>query len=281
MMGDDTPLIDQNWISKLDKWVSWCEQAQLYCIINFGNFEYKPWGREAPVWLVSGKYPYPWDKDTWNRASIDFWDIDNPLQEDNRQAVLEGFRFLADRYKNNKYVLFGLFNEPFCGNTLVNSQNAKHISITYARFVERIVDTIRSTGAKQLIFVDKPYVWFYTDHFEPVNRDGIVWEDHLYVTPNFNLNRWKTTLNDYVEKYVNTFHKPFYVGEYAALTADQTSYHPEWRTLLPQQVSFLKSLPICGYSWHQYAALEGEWYDYVYNHFTKEESDYILQTIFG
>ena len=57
------------------------------------------------------------------------------------------------------------------------------MSITYARFIERIVDAIRSTGAKQLIFVDKPYCWFYTSHFEPVNRDGIVWEDHLYVSP--------------------------------------------------------------------------------------------------
>ena len=49
-------VIDQNWIDRLDKWVSWCEQAQMYCIISFGNFEYRPWGPEAPDWFLEGKY---------------------------------------------------------------------------------------------------------------------------------------------------------------------------------------------------------------------------------
>jgi hypothetical protein len=284
LMGDRAPVINQSWIERLDKWVSWCEQAQVYYIISFGNFEYKPWGREAPVWLVEGKYT-SWDKNMWNQASIDFWDIDNQLQEDNRQRVLDFFRFIANRYKNNKYVIFGLFNEPFCGNDLVTWQNAKHLSTTYARFVERIVDAIRSTGAKQLIFVDKPYVWFYTDHFEPVNREGIVWEDHLYVTPNYNLNQWKTELNGYVELYVNTFHKPFYVGEYGFIDYSYEAHinnrFTNWKTVLTEQVAFLKNIPICGYSWHEYPWLEGEYYDYVYNSFTKDDSDYILQTIFG
>jgi hypothetical protein len=276
-------VIDQNWINRLDKWVSWCENAQLYCIITFGSFDYRPWGSVAPVWFLDGHYSHPWNETTWNRASIDFWDVDNPLQEDNRQAVLTGFRFVAGRYKNDKYVLFGLFNEPFGLNDLVNQGNAEHLSITYARFVERIIDTIRSTGANQLIFVDRPYCWSYTSHFEPVNRDGIVWEDHLYVTQDFDISQWKPTLNEFVQRYVYDFQKPFYVGEYGFINSAQMVMpdFPNWKQVLQEEVNFLKTLPVCGYSWHEYPFLAGEYYDYVYNSFDAAESEYIFRTIYG
>jgi hypothetical protein len=277
-------VIDQNWIDRLDMWVSWCEDTRLYCIINFRSFDYTLWGRVAPVWFLDGHYSYPWDKTTWNQAAIDFWDVDNPLQEDNRQAILEGFQFIANRYKNYEYVLFGLFNEPFNGNDLVNSVNAEHLSITYARFVERIVDTIRSTGAKQLIFVDAPYCWLYTSHFEPVNRDAIIWEDHQYVTTNSDISQWKTVLNHDVQTYVYDFQKPFYVGEYGFISfTDGSISHdfPNWKQVLQEEVNFLKTLHVCGYSWHEYPLLYGEYYDYVSNTFTADESEYILKTIYG
>lgn len=281
-MMPERGVIDQSWIDRLDEWVDWCEQEQIYCIISFASFTYKRWGTEAPVWLLEGKYPHPWDKNVWNQAAIDFWDIDNPLQDNNRQSFVDAWKFLADRYKNNRYVLFGIMNEPFCTNHLVTSQNAEHLSIMYARFIERIIDAIRSTGAKQLIFVDKPYVWFRTNHFEPVNRDGIVWEDHLYVGPDFDISQWKAMLNEYVQRYVYTFNKPFYVGEYGPYPfSEYDGGLSDWRTILKEQVTFLKSIPVCGYSWHEYPWLEGEYYDYVYNYLTSEESDYILQTIYG
>ena len=274
-------VIDQSWINRLDTWVSWCTQAQMYCIINFENFEYKSWGGDAPVWLID-KYATPWTEDVWNRASIDFWDVDNPLQEDSRQAVLAGFQFLANRYKNDKYVLFGLFDEPFAGNNLVNYKNAEHLSITYARFVERIVDAIRSAGAEQLIIVNKPYVWYYTNHFEPVNRNGIVWDDHAYVSTGLNISDWEAMFSRYVQTYVYAFKKPFIVGGYGVYPfSEYNSTLSDWRTTLQKQVTFLKSLPICGYLWFEYPWLEGQYYDYVYNYLTKEDSDYILQTIYG
>jgi len=275
-------VLDQNWINRLDEWVSWCEQEQIYCIISFGNFEYKSWGRETPDWFLEGKYPTPWDKNLTNQASIDFWDIDNPLQDDNRQNLVDAFKFLANRYKNNRYVLFGLINEPFAGNDLVNDQNAEHLSVAYARFVERITDAIRSTGAKQLIFVDKPYCWFYTSHFEPVNRDGIVWEDHLYVSTSDGIDEWKAQMNQYVQTYVYDFHKPFYVGEYGIYPFEEYQNQlSNWRTTLAEQVAFMKTLPVCGYSWHEYPLLEGEYYDYVANILNADDSQYILTTIFG
>jgi hypothetical protein len=279
-------VVDQNWVDHLDKWVSWCEQQQMYYLISFGNFEYDRSILEIPEWFIEGKYAQPWranDRSTINQASIDFWDIDNPLQEESRQAVLELFRFVANRYKNGKYALFGLVNEPFCTNHLVDSTNAEHLSIAYARFVERIVDVIRSTGAKQLIFVDKPYSSFYTSHFEPVNRDGIVWEDHLYVNDySRDIDQWKPHLNEYVQRYVYTLNKPFFLGEYGPYPySAYDSTLSDWRTILKEQVTFLKTLPVCGYQWHEWPYLEGEYYDYVYNYLANEDSEYILATIYG
>jgi hypothetical protein len=220
----------------------------------------------------------------YDQASIDFWDIGNPLQEDSRQCFVEAMKFIANRYRNNKYLLFGTVNEPFCGNSLVNLENAEYLSVTYARLVERIIDAIRSTGAKQVVFVDKPYVWDYTNHFEAVNRDNIVWEDHAYVwpaAPRLNLEQWKTAIEYYGQTYVYALGKPFYVGEYGPYPYDAYSNElQDWRNILSEQVAFLKTSPVCGYSWHEYPVLEGEWYDYYYNYLTQEDSDYILQTIY-
>ena len=277
-------VIDENWFSnKLDKWVSWCEQMQMYYIISVAGFDMKPWGDpEMPQWFLEGKYNPPYDKTVYNQASIDFWDIDNPLQDDSRQYFIDTMKFIADRYKNNTYLLFGIVNEPFAGNHLVNRDNAEHLSVTYARFVERIIDAIRSTGAKHLIFVDKPYCWWYTNHFEQVNRDSIVWEDHLYAGLITDIDEWKSILNEYVQRYVYNFKKPFYLGEYGPYPFEEYNNGlSNWRTILAEQVTSLKSVPVCGYSWHEYPYLEGEWYDSVHNYLNAEESEYILRTIYG
>jgi hypothetical protein len=281
-MMPERGIINQGWINRLDDWVAYCEREQMYCLISFQNFEYKPWGPETPYWFLAGKYSKPWDASVYNMASIDFWNVSNSLQEDNRLAFLDALKFLADRYKNNAYVLFGILNEPFCGNTLVTVKNAKDLSIAYARFVERAIDAIRSCGAEQLIFVDKPYVWFSSDYLEPVKRDDIVWEDHLYVAPDCDIATWKTLLNECIQRYVLNFEKPFYVGEYGVLPLEEYEGElSDWRTILKMQVTFLKENTISGYSWHEYPYLEGEYYDYVYNWLTQEDSDYILQTIYN
>lgn len=276
-------VVDENWfVTKLDKWVSWCEQYELYHIISLRNFVYQPWGAgQVPSWFLEGKYNPPYNKTVVDQACIDFWDIDNPLHNDNREYFIQMFQFIADRYKDNKYVLFGLVNEPFCGNKLMNSELSKHLGFTYARFIERIVDAIRSTGAKQLIFVDRPYVW-HLSNVQPVDRPNIVWEDHLYVSPDFDIGQWKNVLDDKVQRFINDFEKPLYIGEYAPYP--YSAYDGElsdWRTILAEQVAFLKSVPVCGYSWHEYPFLEGEWYDSVYNYLNAEESEYILRTIYG
>jgi len=284
-MMPERGVINEGWfINNLDKWVSWCEQLQIYYIINLRNFKWASWGGcMMPEWFFEGKYDPPYDEATCDKACIDFWNIDNPLQEDNRQNFIDLWKFIANRYKNNEYALLGIINEPLC-QVKLNSDLAKHLGLTYSRFIERVVDAIRSTGAKQLIFVDRPYIWGLSN-VHPIDRPNIVWEDHLYVQTNYepkDINSWKTFMDNKIQRFVKDFGKSLYVGEYGAYPF--SAYHDglrDWPNLLAEQVAYLKSSEIAGYSWHAWPFLEGEYYDHIYDYLTKEKSDYILQTIYG
>ncbi len=265
-------------VNNLDEWVSWCEQTQIYYIINLRNFKWSSWGELGmPDWMLEG-HGYgspPYSEATVDQARIDFWDIDNPLHDDNRQSFILLWSFIANRYKNNQYALFGIMNEPLCQVSLDATQ-ASHLATTYSRFMEQVVDAIRSVGAEQLIFIDRPYctVGGWYNNLQPVNRNNIVWEDHLYVTPDVDLDEWKWIINNgMIKRFVTDFQKPLYIGEYSPYPINMT----DWRNILAEQVAFLKSSEVAGYSWHAWGFLEGEYYDYL----NQEESDYVLQTIYG
>lgn len=277
-------VIDETYfVNNLDKWISWAEQMKIYVLIDLRNFKWTSFfGAGMPDWMLSG-HDYgspPYDENTNDQAVRDFWDIDNPLHNDNRHSFINLWKFIANRYKDNQYVLFGIVNEPLCLVPLDSTQ-ASHLGTTYSRFMEQVVDAIRSVGAEQLIFIDRPYVtgvehWY--DNLQPVNRPNIVWEDHAYVGPDFNIDQWKERINgQMIRKFARDFQKPFFVGEYSPYPINIS----DWRNILAEQVAFLKSLDIAGYVWHTWGFLEGEYYDYEINYLTQEESNYILQTIYG
>jgi aryl-phospho-beta-D-glucosidase BglC (GH1 family) len=234
-----------------------------------------------PDWMLDG-HGYgspPYNESTVDKAYIDFIDIDNPLHDDNRQIFIDLWKFIANRYKSNQYVLFGIMNEPLCQVEL-NGQQSVHLGITYSELMEQVIDAIRSTGAAQLIFVDRPYVWYF-DHINPVNRTNIVWEDHLYISPGCNYSQWESTIsNKMIKRYVTDFKKPLYMGEYGF---DPFSFYEtdSWQTDFAKEVGYLKSHETAGYSYHQWSYLEGEYEDHIYDYLNQTESDYILSIIYG
>jgi hypothetical protein len=273
---------EQFFVDWIDKWVLWCEQNQIYCIVNIGGFEYRSYGKTFPDWLWQGipgypDYPTPIDTTTAGVFIRDFFDTDNQIQEINRQAFIDAWEFIANRYKNNNYVLFSIMNEPLATTDMINRSNSQHLGLTYSILMERVIDGIRSTGAQQIIFIDKPYVWWLAD-VQPLNRDNIVWEDHLYVSSGFNISQWKSTMDTYVQKYTADFGKPFFVGEYGV---DPPLAVADWQNAISQEVVYLNTKPIAGRQWHQWGYLEGEYYDFVYNYFTPTESDWIIQNTLG
>ena len=262
----------ENW---LNKWVSWCEKNKIYCIINIQNCEYsKEWGQyKCPQWLVEGKYNPPYDEAVWEQANVDFFDLDNPLHDDNRQSFINLWKFVAERYKNNPYIMFGLMNEPLCGNSLMNGYWSEHIGRNYSSYMEQVVYEIRDTGAEQIIFIDRPFIW-YLYNVHPVDRENIVWEDHLYVTQNTDIEEWKDYMDGKVQRFVYDFGKPLFIGEYGT---DNPIKPTNWQDALSAEVSYLKTKPLCGQQWHHWGALNGEYYD----NFNAEESEWILQTVLG
>ena len=145
-----------------------------------------------------------------------------------------------------------------------------------------VIDEIRNTGAKQPIFVDLPCLYLgdqLTKIFK-INREGVVWEAHRYVSS------WTPTISDYenrldvyVEKIVNDFGQPLFIGEYSLSPTERFHEVSDWRYILSQMVSKIDERQIVGRDFHKNELLEGEYNDYLYNYFTSSESDDIIEII--
>jgi len=273
----------------VDKWVSWCEQYQLYTIINIRGFcAYEPWAisLSLPTWLWEG-YSTPTTKAEYDAIIRDFFDLDVAKQNSNREAFMNLWKFIANRYKNDPYVMFGIMNEPFNSVDIPDDEIAIHLGQTYSTFMEQMVDGIRGTGATQIVVLDEPFLWVSEGDLtvNPVNRDNIVWEAHEYVAPwSPTLDSWKESINGDVQKFVNEFKKPLLIGEYGfdPITIIRTTYSTTWRTILSNQVAYLDSLQLAGRQWHAWDYLYGEYCDFDgTSDFTSEESIWIIQTVLG
>ncbi len=264
--------------SHMDNWVSWCQSAGVYTIINMGSSGIPDWA------LAIDGNPNA------SQFELDFWNTDNHNLDIVRTDYANLFAWMANRYKNNPYVNFDFSNEPL-GNPLITYSNAAAYSAYYAGFITTLTDAVASTGSAALIFVDKPYCWFRTDssNYVQVNRSNIVWEDHLYVDGGQeSLAQWKSDIDTYIQRYTVTFEKPFFLGEYGfinSITGIISDDFPDWQNTLSAMVNYIDSKPLAGAQWHEYPFLHNEWYDYYYstyeNHpcFTQTESEWILNTV--
>ena len=276
-------VIDESFFTNwLDKWVSWGEKNQVYFIINIRGFAWTSWGPMYPRWLWEGIQPEPTNDAEADVLVRNFFDTDIQEQEINRQAFVDAWKFIANRYKNNPYAIFGIMNEPLCTITLPDSTASVHLGSAYSALMTQVIDGIRSTGAQQVVFVDKPFLWSLS-HIQPVNRDNAVWEEHMYVTSSVDLNIWKSYVSDSVRRFVGDFNKPMYMGEYGIDPYDlvKTTYATTWKDIIASQVAYLDGLSIVGRQWHQWGVLQGEYYDYTTNYFSPEESTWIVQTVLG
>ena len=93
-------------------------QNQLYCIINVTGFgAWADWAfyQSMPDWLWEDIRPglnYS-DKSACDSIIRYFFDMDVKEQEGNRAAFVNLWKFIADRYKDNQYVMYSIMNEPF------------------------------------------------------------------------------------------------------------------------------------------------------------------------
>jgi len=268
-------IVDESFFSDyLDMWVKWVTSRGLYCIINVAGFavtrtNFNNWGAYLlPTWLYEpyGRKPTTFEEQA--EVVLRFWDTDHAEQQENRLALSELWKYIANRYSDNSLVLFNLINEPMANcKSEMDTTRSQHLGNCYTRMMEYIIDQI---GNRRPIIVDRPFL-LDTSHIQPIDRD-IIWEEHAYVTPSRNVEQWKAQLNN-----VDTFGKPLFIGEYGIERIED--YHTcDFKTVIPEQVDFLdQTAKLLGRVYHQY----GFTTYYNNNILSDEEVNFVLNSVLG
>lgn len=245
--------VDTTYLAKIDAVATACENAGMYYLINVEDLSWTSWNSGMPDWMLDdhGYGTAPYSETTVNQACLDFWDTDNPLHSDNRQSFIDLWKYLANHFKDKQYVVFSIMNEPISHCPISSRTQSQHLGVTYALFMGQIIDAIQAI-TDTLIAVDKPYLWYMSD-IQPVDRNGIMWEDHYYVTLGVTFDQWKAYVDAAIALFMGSYNKPLNIGEYGSYPIDMTG----WQTIFQQQVAYLiGKVPIR--QWHTWGALYGE-----------------------
>jgi endoglucanase len=92
---------------------------------------------------------------------------------------------VANRYKNNPLVAFDLFNEPHDITETIWHDGGMVGGVWHAVGMQQLYDTVRATGANNLVFIGG-YSWAYRIDValrHPVDGYGIVFSSHIYNPP--------------------------------------------------------------------------------------------------
>jgi hypothetical protein len=240
---------EEYFVNMVDKWVEWCGNNGYYCILNldaFGVSNPKKYGAyRMPNWFFDEYGPRPYNLSYQARILHDFWDIKIESMDDERTIFIETWKYIANRYKNDTSIIFALYNEPL-HHTWENSTNERmeYLGKSYSIIITKIIDEIRSTGSKNIIFVDRPYVYNldkyeWISYIKPVNRTNIVWEYHVYVSNFHNLEEWKEDIEDFEQLFKIEFGKPTYLGEWGMDPPGIIRNLEDWVGDTEKQVMFL------------------------------------------
>jgi hypothetical protein len=177
-------------------------------------------------------------------------------------------------------------NEPFAGIDVKDA--ALHLSHSYSTFMGEVVDGIRSTGSRQNVIIDRPFLWDASRNWaytvEAVDREGIIWEAHEYVNATYTptLADFRGQTDDIVRQFVTELKKPLMIGEYGIdpLADIRTTYASNWREILAGEVVYLDSKPLVGRQFVNWDEMYGEIMSASgSSDLTAEESAWIIETV--
>jgi hypothetical protein len=274
----------------VDVWVDWCSRSGLDCILNvtgLGAFADWAFYTSMPAWLWDSLYPAPeWkDKAACDAIIRDFFDLDVAKQDQNRAAFIDLWKTIASRYKDAPQVSFSLMNEPFWLVDIPDEPTAIRLGQSYSAFMEEIVDGIRASGADQKVFIDLPFLWKEDGQcaVQPVEREGIVWEAHMYGNIWEPDNRtFKQTVDGFVRLFVEGFKKPLFIGEYGfnPISSIHTKNGSDWQAMLKDMVAYMDGLPLLGRQFVAWDYLSGELENFsAVSDLTAEDSEWIMDTV--
>lgn len=263
----------------LDTYAQSCKLLGLYCIIDLGDLRWSSYfgtGYGMPSWFFQGKYPAT--SGYRSIAARDFWDLNNPLQAENRQWFIKWWQFIAGRYKSNPWVMFSIYNEPLNPgiSACANESEVQRLNVCYSRFMEQVFDSIRGTGANQTVIVNQP--WAHSlKQIVRVNRT-VTWDFHMYVTQTFNITQWTNLFLQMRNRYINDFKQPFLMGELGIYPDSASLYDAlNYQAVIKSEVSALKNYGASGWFFLDWGALAGE----NNNQLTTAQSTNIANLLFG
>jgi hypothetical protein len=294
----------ENWV---DIWVQWATEREIYCIIGMADLHVSSISYGVytmPSW-VSDDYGGSPSGSDWReemRTIIHgFYGMDS-RSDDERQVYYNLWKYIANRYKDNPYVMYGPTNEPMhhTWQDFDPGESYWHdLATAYSNTMATIVDYIREGeegGYEKLVFIDRPYLkgGSFMSYLKPINKNNIVWEYHDYG----GLSEWNTIGNWKigVENQRNFFHawnKPVHVGEWSvANTIDpefwqiESAYSDQggWKYYHLEQCKWMSQMDI-SHSWFHYARTAGEYWNVIMlnngkHALSQSDSDYIFQTLF-
>jgi parallel beta-helix repeat protein len=281
----------------MDYWVDWVTSRKMYCILNINDFHRY---FSIPSWMYRDySFGQPDTQDEIAMVTRDFWNTDVTHMDDERELWYKAWRAIADRYKDNPYVMYALANEPIHhsykrGGDFISDAELSHLGYTYSEVITRCIDDIRTTGSNQIIFVDRPYLLDGTGeelkYIQPVERDNIVWESHTYVSRRHTLQQWKDKIDGFEAKFSGDpleggFGKPLFIGEWWINPPEYRHQltNPDWRGVTTEQVSHLdnKQLSWAIFSYGKFDGYSNWYYRDTPAYMPPEDVDYVVQTVFG
>jgi len=144
-------------VTWVDVWADWCESNRIYCILTLRGLN----SGDMPSWIWTGAgSAQPTSKAGYDALVRDFSTLSVASQNANRAAFAARWGDIAARYKNNDYIMYGIWNEPF---NFVDTTNdfaiRNRLSAGYSAIMSSVIDSIRAKGSNQIVFVDLPFLW--------------------------------------------------------------------------------------------------------------------------
>jgi hypothetical protein len=289
-----------NWV---DVWVEWCTERELYCIIGMADFHVSSdsYGvYTMPSWVADGYGGKP-SGDDWREEMREivhgFYGGDIRSQND-REVYYDLWKYVANRYKDNPFVMYGPTNEPMHHTFQGFHPDESYwdnLAVEYSNTMTSVIDHIREgeiDGYEKLVFIDRPYLdnGEFMDYVRQIDRDNIVWEYHDYggLSEQNKISNWKNSVKEQRDFFHN-WSKPVHVGEWSvANTIDEflllnDAYPGGWKFFHYEQNEWMNQLDV-SHSWFHYCQTAGEYWNIVgarngEHVLSQSDTDYIFETL--
>lgn len=242
-------VINYDYLNKVEERVNWYTSRGMYVMLDMHQDIYSSvfGGDGAPEWAVhtngnvintdnSGPWWMKYIDPAVSTAFLNFWEY--TAYKDLQDNYILCWKKVAERFKNNSYVIgYDLMNEPF-GGDLINTVSGQFEKTYLADFYRRLIPAIRNIDNNKYIFFEPKSVgvtFGWASGIPKINdsRKGdkkLVYSPHLYpfglhegqnytALDKINIEQWKSERS----KDLQLQGTPMLVGEFG-LSPDNDGY---------------------------------------------------------